>query len=151
MQGYYKMPRETSRAIDEDGWLHTGDMVRRDEDGFYYITGRLKDLYIVGGENVAPAEVEAFMRTHPAVQDAYLVGVPDEKYGEVGLAVVQLKEGHEATEAQLIDYCRGRLASYKVPRYVQFVSEYPLTPAGKVKKFVLQHQYAEALGIKAGE
>ncbi|WP_310964051.1 AMP-binding protein [Nocardioides terrisoli] len=151
MQGYYKMPRETSRAIDEDGWLHTGDMVRWDEDGFYYITGRLKDLYIVGGENVAPAEVEAFMRTHPAVQDAYLVGVPDEKYGEVGLAVVQLKEGQEATEAQLIDYCRGRLASYKVPRYVQFVSEYPLTPAGKVKKFVLQHQYAEALGIKAGE
>ncbi len=148
MQGYYKMPEQTAQVLDEDGWLHTGDMVRCDDDGFYYVTGRLKDLYIVGGENVAPAEVEAFMRTHPAVQDAYLVGVPDEKYGEVGLAVVQLKADHEATEAELIDYCRGQLASFKVPRYVEFVTEYPLTPAGKVKKFVLQDAYAKSMDLK---
>jgi fatty-acyl-CoA synthase len=88
------------------------------------------------------------MRTHPAVQDAYLVGVPDEKYGEVGLAVVQLKADHEATEAELIDYCRGQLASFKVPRYVEFVTEYPLTPAGKVKKFVLQDAYAKSMDLK---
>lgn len=149
MQGYYKMPEQTAKALDEHGWLHTGDMVRRDENGFYYVTGRLKDLYIVGGENVAPAEVEAFMRTHPAVQDAYLVGVPNEKYGEVGLAVVQLKAGHEATEAELIDYCRVKLASFKVPRYVQFVTEYPLTPAGKVKKFILKDEYSKSMDLKS--
>lgn len=148
MQGYYKMPRQTAEVIDKDGWLHTGDMVRRDEQGFYYVTGRLKDLYIVGGENVAPAEVEAFMRTHPAVQDVYLVGVPDEKYGEVGLAVVQLKAGHQATEDELINYCRGKIASFKVPRYVQFVTEYPLTPAGKVRKFMLKDQYTSLLALK---
>lgn len=149
MQGYYKMPEKTAEVIDQDGWLHTGDMVRRDEDDYYFVTGRLKDLYIVGGENVAPAEVEAFVRTHPAVQDAYLIGVPDEKYGEVGLAVIQLKPDHHATETELIDYCRGKLASFKVPRYVQFVPEYPLTPAGKVKKFVLKDQYVEALGLQS--
>lgn len=148
MQGYYKLPEKTADVLNEDGWLHTGDMVRRDKDGFYHVTGRLKDLYIVGGENVAPAEVEAFMRTHPAVQDAYFIGVPDEKYGEVGLAVVQLKEGHEATEAELIDYCRGNLASFKVPRFVQFVTEYPLTPAGKVKKFILKDEYTKSMSPK---
>ena len=151
MRGYYKMPEKTAEVIDSEGWLHTGDIARRDEHGFYHVTGRLKDLYIVGGENVAPAEVEAYMRTHPAVQDAYLVGVPDEKYGEVGLAVVQLKADHETTEAELIEYCRGKLASFKVPRYVQFVPEYPLTPAGKVKKFVLVEEYAALLNLKRND
>ncbi|UTT51109.1 MULTISPECIES: AMP-binding protein [Rhodococcus] len=147
MQGYYRMPEATANAIDQDGWLHTGDMVRLDEDGYYYVTGRLKDLYIVGGENVAPAEVEAVMRTHPAVEDASLVGVPDEKYGEVGLAVIKLKQGSVATESELIAHSRRSLASYKVPRYVQFVPEFPLTPAGKIKKFVLRDQYIDELRI----
>ncbi|MFQ5594599.1 MAG: long-chain fatty acid--CoA ligase [Anaerolineae bacterium] len=131
--GYWNNPQATAAAI-VDGWLHTGDLARRDEEGYYYIVGRLKEMFISGGENVYPAEVESVMHGHPAVAEAALIAVPDPKWGEVGRAIVVLKPGATLDEADLRAYCRQRLAGYKAPKSVVFVDELPKTGAGKIAK-----------------
>jgi fatty-acyl-CoA synthase len=149
MRGYYRMPEETEAAIDADGWLHTGDVATMDERGYVRIVGRLKDMIIRGGENVYPAEVEAFLMRHPSIRQAQVVGVPDSYLGEEAVAVLQLKDGETLTEDDVRGYCRAALARHKVPKYVRFVSEYPQTPSGKVKKFELRAAMIAALGLDA--
>jgi fatty-acyl-CoA synthase len=138
MKGYYKMPEATRQAIEPDGWLHTGDIGTRDDEGYFKITGRLKDMIIRGGENIYPREIEEFLYTHPAVKDVQVVGVPDKVYGEEVMAFVIKKEGAEVTAEELIQYTKERLSRHKAPRYVQFVDEYPMTASGKIQKYKLR-------------
>ncbi len=138
--GYWNNPEATAKAIIA-GWLHTGDLALRDEEGYYRIVGRLKDMIISGGENVYPAEVESVMHAHPAVAEAALIGVPDAKWGEVGRAVVVVKRGAQVDAADLIAFCNERLARYKVPKTVVFVAELPKTGPGKIDKKQLSEQY----------
>jgi fatty-acyl-CoA synthase len=140
--GYWKREDATREAI-VDGWFHTGDVARMDADGFYSIVGRAKDMIISGGENVYAAEVEAVFREHPAVVDAALIGMPDEKWGEVGLMVVVAAKGAVATEAELKAFCAGRLAKYKVPKKVIFAEALPYSPYGKAVKAELKKRYLE--------
>jgi fatty-acyl-CoA synthase len=135
--GYWRNPQATAEALTE-GWFHTGDMATRDADGFYTIVGRYKDMIKSGGENIYAAEVETVFRDHPAVADAALVGVPDDKWGEVGLMYVILKPGQQASPDELVVFCRERLARYKVPRRVVFTDTFPYTPYGKIEKAKLK-------------
>jgi fatty-acyl-CoA synthase len=136
--GYWRRPEETAKAFTPDGWLKSGDIGRRDGDGCYYVAGRFKEMYISGGENVYPAEVENVLARHPAVLEAAIIGVPDEKWGEVGHAFVLLRTGAPAiTASEVIQFCRANLAGYKTPRHVSFVDEFPRTPAGKIRKHML--------------
>jgi fatty-acyl-CoA synthase len=148
MRGYYKMPKETAEAIDDEKWLHTGDLAVMDDNGYCRITGRIKDMIIRGGENVYPREVEEFLHGHPAILDVQVFGVPDLKYGEEVAAAVILKEGAALTAEELRDYCRARVAHHKVPRYVQFVSSYPVTASGKVQKHRLREIAVRELGLQ---
>ncbi|MBE6660514.1 MAG: AMP-dependent synthetase [Ruminococcaceae bacterium] len=148
MKGYYKMPAATAAAIDADGWLHTGDLAAKDENGNYRITGRLKDMIIRGGENLYPKEIEEFFYTHPKVRDVQVIGVPDERYGEEAMACIILKEGVEATIEELRDYANAHMARHKVPRYLEFVSEFPMNAAGKILKYKMREQAIEKLGLK---
>ncbi len=138
--GYWRNPKATTDSI-TDGWFHTGDGARVDEDGFYYIAGRFKDMIKSGGENIYAAEVETIFRDHPAVQDAALIGQPDEQWGEVGLMIVILKPGQTAAEEELRRFCDGRLARFKIPKRVVFADTLPYTPYGKVEKAKLREQY----------
>lgn len=140
--GYWNHPQETAATI-RDGWLHTGDLARRDAEGYYYIVGRLKDMIISGGENVYPAEVESILHAHPDVVEATLIGVPDPLWGEVGLACVVRRPGAGVTAEEIIAFCRERLAGYKVPKAVVFLDELPKTGAGKVDKQALRERYRE--------
>lgn len=135
--GYWRNPEATAAAI-TDGWFHTGDMVRRDAEGYFYVVDRKKDMYISGAENVYPAEVEAFLRTHPKVQAVAVVGVPDAKWGEVGRAFVVPKPGETATEEEILAFCAGNLAKYKIPRRVVFLDALPVSDAGKILKRTLK-------------
>jgi len=148
MQGYYNMPDATADAIDADGWLHTGDLATVDEDGYYKITGRLKDMIIRGGENVYPREIEEFLYTHPQIDDVQVIGVPDQRFGEEVMAWVRLKSDADATEDSIRDFCRGRIAHYKVPRYVKLTDEFPMTVTGKVQKYRMREQSIEELGLQ---
>lgn len=148
MLGYYNMPEKTAEAIDADGWLHTGDLALREPNGYYRITGRLKDLIIRGGENVYPREIEERLYQHPAVQDVQVVGVPDRKYGEEILAWIKLREGCSATEDDIREFCRAALAHFKVPRYVKFVESFPTTVTGKIQKFKIRNLAIEELGLQ---
>ncbi len=148
MKGYYKMPTATAAAIDEDGWLHTGDLARRDENGNYKITGRIKDMIIRGGENIYPKEIEDFLYTHPKVQDVQVIGVPDKQYGEEIMACVILKEGEQMTEEELKDYVRTHMAKHKVPKYVDFVATFPMNAAGKILKYKMREQAVEKLRLQ---
>lgn len=151
MKGYYNMPEQTFKAIDHEGWLHTGDLATVDEDGYYRITGRLKDMIIRGGENIYPREIEEFLYTHPKILDVQVVGLPDEKYGEQVLACVKIKEGETLTEEEVKQYCEGKIARYKIPYYIQIVTEYPMTASGKIQKYKLREQAIAAFGLeKAG-
>jgi fatty-acyl-CoA synthase len=141
MKGYYKMPEATREVIDDDGWLHTGDLAVCDEQGYFKITGRLKDMIIRGGENIYPREIEEFIYTHPKVLDVQIVGVPDEKYGEIPVAFVRKKEGAELSAEEVINYCVGKIAKYKIPVQVIFVDQYPMTASGKIQKYKLREQY----------
>ncbi len=148
MKGYYKMPEETARAIDAEGWLHTGDLAVMDEHGYCKITGRIKNMIIRGGENIYPREIEEFLYTHPKVSDVQVYGVPDRKYGEQVMAAVKLKDGVSCTEEEVKDFCRGKIANYKIPHYVKFVSEYPMTASGKIQKFKLRDMAISELGLE---
>jgi fatty-acyl-CoA synthase len=150
MKGYYKMPEATEAAIDKDGYLHSGDIGTVDEDGYYRITGRIKDMIIRGGENIYPREIEEFLYTMPGIKDAQVVGVPDAKYGEVVGAFVMLHEGADLTESDVQEYCRSRMARYKAPKYVFFVDSYPMTASGKIQKYKLRDMAKEQLGIDIG-
>lgn len=145
MKGYYKMPEMTAIAIDRDGWLHSGDLATVDEDGYYRITGRIKDMIIRGGENIYPREIEEFLFTMPGVKSAQVVGIPDKKYGEIVGAFVIRDEGTNLCEEDVRDYSLSKIARYKVPRHVFFVDEYPLTASGKVQKFRLRDMAVELL------
>ena len=147
MLGYWDEPERTAEAVDADGWMHTGDLATMDEAGYLRIVGRIKDLVIRGGENIYPREVEEFLYTHPDVADVQVVGVPDPRYGEELLAAVRLREGASVTEEELREFCRGRIAHYKVPRYVRFVDEFPMTVTGKVQKFKMREQAVAELGL----
>jgi len=142
--GYWNQPEETAALRLPGGWLRTGDLARRDRDGCTTIVGRLKDMLISGGENVYPAEVESVLAAHPAVAEASLIGVPDPQWGEVGRAIVVLRPGARADAAGLLDFCRARLARYKIPASVVFVPSLPYTGAGKVDKQALSEQFGQA-------
>jgi fatty-acyl-CoA synthase len=141
MKGYYNDPAATAAAIDADGWLHTGDEASVDETGYFRITGRIKDLIIRGGENIAPREVEDRLREHAAVADAYVYGVPDDFFGEAVAAAVRLKTGASATVDELTCWCADVLAKFKVPQYVRFVTEFPMTASGKIQKYKLREAH----------
>ena len=147
MKGYYKMPDATNQAIDADGWLHSGDLARRNPDGTYLITGRLKDMIIRGGENIYPKEIEEFIYTHPAVADVQVIGVPDAKYGEAVMACIILKAGQSVTKEEMIEYIKSHMARHKVPQYIEFVDSFPMNAAGKVLKYKMREEAAERLGL----
>ncbi|UOD34736.1 AMP-binding protein [Deferribacteraceae bacterium V6Fe1] len=137
MRGYYKMEEATKHAFSNDGWLRTGDLAVKTEDGYYKITGRIKDMIIRGGENIYPKEIEEFYYTHPKIQDIQVAGVADKKYGEEVMAFVIVKEGETLTEDELRSYAKGKIADFKIPRYFAFVTEYPMTASGKIQKYKL--------------
>jgi fatty-acyl-CoA synthase len=143
MKGYYKMPDKTAEAIDEDGFLHSGDLGVLDEHGYCKITGRIKDMIIRGGENIYPLEIENFLLKMPGVLDAQVVGSPDEVYGEIVVAFIRQQEGFELSEEGVRSYAHKRMARYKAPKYVFFVDEYPETTSKKVQKFKLREMAAE--------
>ncbi|HOI40044.1 MAG TPA: AMP-binding protein [Methanobacterium sp.] len=151
MKGYYKMPEKTREVIDEDGWLHSGDLATLDEEGYYSIVGRIKDMIIRGGENIYPREIEEFLYTMPGVLDVQVVGIPDEKYGEIVGAFIILEEGAELTEEDVRDYAVTKIARFKVPKHVFFVDEFPLTASGKIQKFILREKAEELLKKKLEE
>ncbi len=143
MKGYYKMPEATAAAIDEQGWLHTGDLARRLPDGNYKITGRIKDMIIRGGENIYPKEIEDFLYTHPKVNDVQVIGVPDKDYGEEILACIILNPGEESSEEEIKQFVRDHMAKHKVPRYVDFVDSFPMNAAGKILKYKMREDAVE--------
>jgi fatty-acyl-CoA synthase len=148
MLGYWNDPERTAEAIDRAGWMHTGDLATMDDEGYVNIVGRSKDMIIRGGENVYPREIEEFLYTHEDVADVAVIGVPDQRYGEEIMAWVQLREGAAATEEDLKSFCKGKIAHYKVPRYVKLVDEFPMTITGKVQKFKMREAAIEELGLK---
>ena len=151
MKGYYKMPDKTAEVIDEDGWLHTGDLATMDEDGYFTITGRADDMIIRGGENIYPREIEEFLYTHPEISDVQVYGVPDEKYGERVAAAVIKKKDASLTDEDVKEYCRENIAHYKVPEYVDFVEEYPMTASGKIQKYKLREAAVERYNLATAD
>uniref|UniRef100_A9A666 AMP-dependent synthetase and ligase n=1 Tax=Methanococcus maripaludis (strain C6 / ATCC BAA-1332) TaxID=444158 RepID=A9A666_METM6 len=145
MKGYYKMPEKTKEVIDEDGWLHSGDLATVDEEGYYSIVGRIKEMIIRGGENIYPREIEEFLYTIPGINDAQVVGIPDEKYGEIVGAFVIPKEGYDIREEDVRDYAIDKIARYKVPKHVFIIKEFPMTASGKIQKFKLVELAVELL------
>ncbi|BBU39518.1 putative acyl-CoA synthetase YngI [Aeribacillus pallidus] len=148
MKGYYNNPEATKEAIDEEGWLRTGDLAIMDENGYCRITGRLKDMIIRGGENIYPREIEEFLYQHPKILDVQVVGVPDEKYGEEVMAWIILKPGQTATAEEVQEFCRGKISRHKIPRYIEFTDSYPMTASGKIQKFKLREQAKQILSTK---
>lgn len=140
MKGYYNNPEATNEAIDEDGWLHTGDLAVMHENGYMEITGRIKDMIIRGGENIYPREIEEFLYQHPDILDVQVVGVPDAKFGEEVMAWIILKDGKQTTAENVKSYCEGKISRFKIPRYIEFIKEYPMTASGKIQKFKLREQ-----------
>ncbi len=145
MQGYWNDPDKTTEAL-EDGWMRTGDLGTLDEDGWLRITGRVKDMIIRGGENVYPREIEEFLYQHPKIMEVQVFGVPDDRFGEEVAAWVQLREGEQCSEREIVDFCRGQIAHYKTPRYIRFVNEFPMTVTGKIQKFEMRKAMADQLG-----
>lgn len=143
MKGYYKNPEATRNAIDEDQWLHTGDLAVMDENGYCKITGRLKDMIIRGGENIYPREIEEFLYSHPKILDVQVVGIPDAVYGEEVMAWIILKEGETADAEEIKEYCKGKISRHKIPRYIEFTDAYPMTASGKIQKYRLRKQAVE--------
>lgn len=148
MKGYYKMPEATSQAIDKDGWLHTGDLATVDENGYYKITGRIKDMIIRGGENIYPKEIEEFIYTHPCVKDVQVIGVPSKQYGEEVMACIILKQDCDCTEDKIKEYVKSHMSRHKTPKYVAFVDEFPMTASGKIMKFKMREQAIKDLNLQ---
>lgn len=149
MQGYWENPEATAEAVDPAGWMHTGDLGVMDSEGYLNIVGRIKDMVIRGGENLYPKEIEDVLFEHPAVASAQVIGVPDERMGEELMAWVVVREGSDLAEEELKAFCKGRIAHFKVPRYVKFVDEFPMTVTGKVQKFVMSQMAIEELGLES--
>lgn len=149
MKGYYKMPEMTEEAVESDGWLHSGDLAVCDDDGYYSIVGRIKDMIIRGGENIYPREIEEFLYTMPGIKDVQVVGIPDNKYGEIVGAFVITDDNADITEEDVRDYSLTKIARYKVPKHVLFVDEFPLTASGKIQKFKLRENAVELLKTKS--
>jgi fatty-acyl-CoA synthase len=150
MLGYWNNADATHAAIDQARWMHTGDLATMDEDGYVNIVGRIKDMVIRGGENIYPREVEEFLYMHPKVADVQVIGVPDEKYGEELMAWVKLKEGQTATAEEMQVFCRGQIATFKIPRYWKFLATeetFPMTVTGKIQKFIMRQQAVDDLGL----
>jgi len=143
------MPEETLKVIEPDGWLHSGDIAMVDENGYYRITGRLKDMIIRGGENIYPREIEEYLYLHPKIKDVQVVGVPSRYYGEEVVAFVQLKPGKEMTEIEAKDFCWDRISRYKIPSYFFFIDNFPTTASGKIQKFKLREQAIKLLGLES--
>ena len=148
MLGYWGDEAKTAEAIDKNGWMHTGDLATIDDEGYCNIVGRLKDMVIRGGENIYPREIEEFFYRHPKIQDVQVVGVPDHKYGEELCAWIILKPGQSCTEQEIRDFCQGQIAHYKVPRYIRFVENFPMTITGKIQKFMMRKQMQAELGLQ---
>ena len=149
MKGYWNDAEKTRDAIDEAGWMRTGDLATMDAERYVNIVGRLKDMVIRGGENVYPREIEEFLYSHPKIQDVQVIGVPDPRYGEEICAWIKLHEGKTATPEEIREFCKGQIAHYKIPRYIEFVPEFPMTITGKIQKFVMREQTIKKLGLKA--
>ncbi|MGI9612953.1 MAG: AMP-binding protein, partial [Acidimicrobiales bacterium] len=149
MIGYWNDPDRTAEAIDSNGWMHTGDLAEMDVEGYVNIVGRIKDMIIRGGENVYPREIEEFLYGHPRVRDVQVIGVPDERYGEEIMAWVQTEDGEEITLEEIREFCTGKIAHYKVPRYVAATDEFPMTVTGKIQKFKLRDDAVERFGLEA--
>ncbi len=149
MNGYWEDPGKTADAIDADGWMHSGDLAVMDDLGYVNIVGRIKDMIIRGGENVYPREIEEFLYTHPAIADAQVIGVPSAKYGEEIMAWVQLGEGMSATDDEIKDFCRGKIAHFKIPRYISFVNDFPMTVTGKIRKAEMREKSIADLGLQS--
>ncbi|WP_027967000.1 AMP-binding protein [Halomonas halocynthiae] len=147
MLGYWNNEEATDKSIDAAGWMHTGDLATMDDEGYVAIVGRIKDLIIRGGENIYPREIEDFLYTHPAISDVQVIGVPDEKYGEEVMAWVKLAGGQQLSEEELIAFCKKSIAHFKVPRYVKFVDEFPMTVTGKIQKFKMREEATHELGL----
>ncbi len=146
MIGYYKMEEATKEAVDQDGWLHTGDLGAVDENGYFKVTGRIKDMIIRGGENIYPREVEEFLLKNPKIMDVQVVGIPDKKYGEQLLAVIKLKANETTSPDELQEFCTGKIARHKIPKYWEFVADFPMTASGKVQKYKLRDIYSAKYG-----
>jgi fatty-acyl-CoA synthase len=147
MRGYWNDPERTSEAIDENRWMHTGDLATMDDDGYVRVVGRIKDMVIRGGENVYPREIEEFLYTHPQIADVQVIGVPDERYGEELMAWVVVRPGAQLGEEELRQFCRGQIAHYKIPRYIKFTDSFPMTVTGKVQKFKMRETAVHELGL----
>jgi fatty-acyl-CoA synthase len=147
MLGYWEQPEQTREAIDAAGWMHTGDLATMDDDGYLNIVGRIKDMIIRGGENIYPREIEEFLYTHPAVADVQVIGVPDERYGEIVCAWIVLNPGAVATEEHVIEFCRGKIARFKIPQLVRFVDSFPMTVTGKIQKYKMRELEISERGL----
>jgi fatty-acyl-CoA synthase len=149
MLGYWNDPERTAETIDAARWMHTGDLATMDDEGYLNIVGRIKDMIIRGGENVYPREIEEFLYTHPDIADVQVIGVPDLKYGEEIMAWIRPREGARMTEEDVKAFCRGRIAHFKIPRYVRFADEFPMTVTGKIQKFKMREQAIAELGLES--
>ena len=150
MKCYYNNAQATSEAIDSEGWLHTGDQATIDADGYVRITGRIKELLIRGGENIAPKEIEDLLRSNPKIVDVYVYGVPDERLGEEVAAAINLKQGESASTEEMREFCEGRIAKFKIPRSIRFVDSFPMTASGKVQKFKLREMHIAERNAQEG-
>jgi fatty-acyl-CoA synthase len=148
MLGYWDDDERTAQAIDKGGWMHTGDLATMDADGYCNIVGRIKDMVIRGGENIYPREIEEFLYRHPAIQDVQVFGVPDKRFGEELCAWIKIRDGASLTEDEVKAFCKDQIAHYKVPRYIKFVTEFPMTVTGKMQKFIMRETMVGELGVK---
>jgi fatty-acyl-CoA synthase len=149
MKGYDDEPEATVRAIDSEGWLHTGDVGLMRPDGYIHLTGRAKDMIIRGGENIYPREIEEFLYTHPKVAEVQVVGLPDKRLGEVVLAWIRLRPAVAATDTEIREFCRGKIAHFKIPEHIRFVDAFPTTVTGKVQKFRIREQEIQERGLES--
>ena len=151
MKCYYNNPSATHATLDNNHWNHTGDLATMDEEGYFRIVGRLKDMVIRGGENIYPREIEEFLHHHEKIADAYMVGVPDIKYGEELCVWIKVKDGQTLTEDEVKEFCKGKIAHFKIPRYVRFVTDFPMSVSGKIQKFKMREESIKALGLEEAE